>query len=231
MNRDGTGQRGTITVTIAELDPRLTFDAFVVGPANRLASAAARRAADSPGTSYNPLFIYSDTGLGKTHVLVAIAHRAKKVNPELRIEYVPIQTFLEHFGGALAEGDIGPISDQLANLDILLLDDVEQLRGQTAAQEVLTRSLDSLAATGGQVVLASNCPPSEIGDLDQRLVSRFSRGLIVDVAAPEYETRVAIVRKKIADLRRLERALRKMADECTAEIVPDCPIVDTLYSI
>lgn len=186
-------------VTNSELDPRLTFESFVVGPANRLASAAARRAADSPGTSYNPLFLYSDTGLGKTHVLVAIAHRAKKINPDLRISYLAMDRFLEQLAHAQGTGNESAILDRLKDTDVLLVDDVHHLSGKPDAQEILLHTLDTLSESGGQIVLASDRPPSEIESLDGRIVSRFSGGLIVDIASPEYETRVAIVRKKIAE--------------------------------
>ncbi len=175
---------------MSELDPKLTFDSFVVGPANRLASAAARRAAESPGTSYNPLFLYSAPGLGKTHILTAIAHKSEE---GLRVEYMALEQYLERLEGSLKAGeDSGVYGD----LDILLLDDVQFLTGQPEAQEMLLKTLDQLSASGGQIVLASDRPPADINGLDARLLSRFSGGLIVDLGIPEFETRVAIVQKK-----------------------------------
>ena len=186
-------------MTTAELDPRRTFDSFVVGPANRLASAAARRAADSPGTSYNPLFIYSSPGLGKSHLLVATSHRAKKVNPDLQITYLSLETSIEDIvralGSGLSDGGIG----HLAKLDMLLLDDVELLAGRPEAEELFIRVLTELNRKGGQVVLGSSQAPSEIRGLDHRLVERFSGGLIVDIATPEFNTRVDIARSKVED--------------------------------
>lgn len=177
---------------MSELDPKLTFDSFVVGPANRLASAAARRAAESPGTSYNPLFLYSSPGLGKTHIMTAIAHKS---DDALKVEYMALEQYLERLEGALGSG-----GDDAAygDLDILLLDDVQFLTGQPEAQEMLLKTLDQLSASGGQIVLASDRPPADINGLDARLLSRFSGGLIVDLGIPEYETRVAIVQKKTA---------------------------------
>ncbi|RMH14983.1 MAG: hypothetical protein D6701_10590 [Gemmatimonadetes bacterium] len=180
----------------SDLDPRFTFESFVVGPANRLACAAARRAADSPGASYNPLFIYSDSGLGKSHILSAIAHYAIRVHPEHGVRYVAVESFLEELSRAIAAGEQDRLRERYEELDILLLDDVQFLTGQTEAQEMLLRLLDHLSAHGSQIVLASDRAPSDIDGLDVRLVSRFSGGLIVDIGRPEYETRVAILRRK-----------------------------------
>ena len=183
---------------MSDFDPKLTFDSFVVGPANRLASAAARRAADSPGTSYNPLFVYSASGLGKTHILTAIAHQALKAAPDRKLEYMALERYLERLEGAIETG--GHDSAALfSDYDILLLDDVQFLTGQPEAQEMLLRTLDQLSAAGSQVVLASDRPPADIDGLDARLLSRFSGGLIVDIGVPEYETRVAIIRKKAGE--------------------------------
>ncbi len=181
---------------MTDLDPKLTFDSFVVGPANRLASAAARRAADSPGTSYNPLFVYSASGLGKSHILIAIAHHATRVAPDRKIEYMGLEGYLEELTGALERGARDAFRDRYEDLDVLLLDDVQFLAGQNEAQEMLLRTLDHLSSAGSQIVLASDRPPAEIDGLDARLLSRFSGGLIVDIGVPEYETRVAIIRRK-----------------------------------
>jgi chromosomal replication initiator protein len=178
------------------LDSRLTFDSFVVGPANRLASAAARRVAHYPGRNYNPLFIYSPSGLGKTHILLAIAHHAARQNGQGQVLYQAIETYLEELAEAIRAGQQEEMRERYRSLEILLLDDVQFLADQAQAQELLLSTLDALTAAGSQVVLASDRPPSDINGLDVRLVSRFSGGLIVDIAPPEYETRVAIVRKK-----------------------------------
>jgi len=177
---------------MSDLDPKLTFDSFVVGPANRLASAAARRAAESPGTSYNPLFLYSSPGLGKTHILMAIAHHSAKGDAK-KVEYMALEEYLERLEGSLQAGRGDGVYSEL---DLLLLDDVQFLTGQPEAQEMLLKTLDQLSAAGGQIVLASDRPPADINGLDARLLSRFSGGLIVDLGPPEYETRVAIIRKK-----------------------------------
>jgi hypothetical protein len=181
---------------MTDLDPKLTFDSFVVGPANRLASAAARRAADAPGTSYNPLFIYSASGLGKSHILSCGGPSAQKGNARLRATYQTIEGYLDDLAQALESGQRDRMRDEYRDLDILLLDDVQFLANQPEAQEMLLGTLDALTMSGSQIVLASDRPPADINGLDARLVSRFSGGLIVDIAPPEYETRVAIMRRK-----------------------------------
>lgn len=180
-------------------DPRMTFDSFVVGPANRLASAAARRVAEHPGRSYNPLFLYSASGLGKSHILTAIAHHALRQDPDREVVLQPLEVFLGELTDALERGQGTELEARYATLDILLLDDVQFLAGQKQAQEMLLRTLDGITSRGGQVALASDRPPSEMEDLDARLLSRFSGGLIVDLGPPDLETRVAIVRRKARD--------------------------------
>jgi chromosomal replication initiator protein len=179
---------------MADLDPRFTFDNFVVGPANRLASAAARRAAENPGTSYNPLFIYSASGLGKTHILGAIASQVGKNHPEKTVAYQTLEGFLAELTEAL--GGREGVRNRYDGLEVLLMDDVQFLTGQAQAQEMLLRTLDRLTGAQKQVVLASDRPPNEIDGLDSRLRSRFEGGLLVDIGPPEYETRIAILRRQ-----------------------------------
>jgi chromosomal replication initiator protein len=196
--KETTDQMATENTHIDEMefDPGLTFDTFVVGPANRLAYAAAKRASESPGKSYNPLFLYANSGLGKTHILSAMAHHTMKHHPERKVAYIPLENYLDELTAALERGERDAMKDRYRELDTLLMDDVQFLRGQNQAQEMFLRALDALTARGAQVVLASDRPPSEIDDLDARLLSRFSGGLIVDIGVPDYETRVAIMRKK-----------------------------------
>lgn len=179
-----------------ELDPRFTFEAFIVGEGNRLACAAARRVAESPGSTYNPLFIYSASGLGKTHLVTAIGQYARRVLPELRIVYDTLEHFMEAVMAAIEEGERESFREQLGEIGLLLLDDVQFLAGRHRTQEELLRAWDTITSRGGQVVLTSDRPPHEIDGLDERLLSRFAGGLIVDVGPPDYETRVAIVRRK-----------------------------------
>ena len=191
--RDGDWLRAVVAT---DLDPRFTFDNFVVGPANRLAAAAARRVADAPGTSYNPLFIYSSSGLGKSHILNGIAHYSARVHPGFGVMYVTVESFLNELTAAIQAGAEQELRERYDELHIFLLDDVQFFTGQKEAQEILLRLLDGMNKSGGQVVLASDRPPAEINGLDERLLTRFSGGLIVDIAVPEYETKVAILRKK-----------------------------------
>ena len=178
-----------------ELDPQLTFDALVVGAGNRLAYAAARRVAEAPGTSYNPLFVYSASGLGKTHLLHGIGNHTRLLHPDLNVVYDSLAGFIDRVTRAFETGQDAEFRMQLGMNTMLLLDDVQFLAGQHRMQEELLRAWDQIAAGGGQVVLTSDRPPPEIDGLDNRLLSRFSGGLIMDVAAPDYETRVAIARR------------------------------------
>jgi chromosomal replication initiation ATPase DnaA len=173
----------------------LDLDAFVVGPANRLAVAAARRVADTPGTTYNPLFVYSGSGLGKTHLLGSIGHQVDRVHG-VPVVYDTMEHFLEEISAAVAAGDPDIFRGRLRDTGLLLLDDVQFLAGQRQVQEELLRAWDALAARGAQVVLTSDRPPQEIDALDDRLLSRLSGGLIVDMAPPDFETRIAIARRK-----------------------------------
>lgn len=181
---------------LADLNPRFTFEAFVVGTANRLAVAAARRVGESPGASYNPLFIYSASGNGKTHLLGAIGNLSRRLHPDLSIAYDTLEHFMEDALRAIEEGRREEFASVAGAVGLLLLDDVQFLAGKHRTQEELLRVWDRLTTRGGQVVLTSDRPPQEIDGLDQRLHSRFSGGLIVDMGAPDFETRVAILRRK-----------------------------------
>lgn len=179
-----------------DLDPRFTFDSYIVGTSNRLAAAAARRVADAPGTAYNPLFLYSASGLGKTHLVMAIGNHIRRVHRDVNVIYDTLEHLMDTVMEAIQAGERDAFRSRLRNASVLLLDDVQFLAGRRTAQDELLRAWDTLSARGGQVVLASDRPPMEIDGLDQRLLSRFSGGLIADLSVPDYETRVAIVRKK-----------------------------------
>jgi len=178
------------------LNPRFTFDTFVVGAANRLAVTAGRTVAENPGSAYNPLFIYSGSGLGKTHVLMAIGHAAKVIATQLNIEYLTLDEYVEAFHAAIAAGQGDAFRRRFQNVDVLLVDDVQFLTNRKEMQTELLRLTEALQQSGHQIVLASDRPPAEIADLDERLISRFSGGLVVDMGVPDYETRVAILRRK-----------------------------------
>jgi chromosomal replication initiator protein DnaA len=178
------------------LNPRFTFETFVVGAANRLAVTAGRTVAENPGSAYNPLFIYSGSGLGKTHVLMAIGHAAKAIAAQLNIEYLTLDEYVEAFHAAIAAGQGDAFRRRFQNVDVLLVDDVQFLTNRKEMQAELLRLTEALQQSGHQIVLASDRPPAEIADLDERLISRFSGGLVVDMGIPDYETRVAILRRK-----------------------------------
>jgi chromosomal replication initiator protein len=185
----------------ATLNPLYRFDTLVVGAANRLAFTAAKAVAESPGTVYNPLFIYARPGLGKTHLLMGIGHAARAINVGLAIEYLTLDEFVESFHAAIAAGQGDAYRRRFIDVDLLLVDDVQFLTHRREMQAELLRLTDALQSANRQIVLTSDRPPSEIEALDERLIRRFAGGLVIDVSAPDYETRVAILRRK-ADERR-----------------------------
>jgi chromosomal replication initiator protein len=187
-----------VTVT---LNPLYRFDTLVVGAANRLAATAARAVAESPGTVYNPLFIYAQPGLGKTHLLMAIGHAARAINPAATVEYLTLDEFVEAFHAAIAAGHGEAYRQRFHDVDLLLVDDVQFLTHRREMQAELLRLTDALQTANRQIVLTSDRPPAEIEALDERLIRRFAGGLIIDVAAPDYETRVAILRRKAEERR------------------------------
>jgi chromosomal replication initiator protein DnaA len=172
------------------------FENFVVGSANHLAVAAARAVAQSPGTAYNPLFIYSGSGLGKTHLLLAIASLVTELQPGLAMRYTTLDEFVDELHTAIGKGSMEAFKEQYQSVSLLLVDDVQFLAARRETEAEMLRLFNTLQQRGGQVVLASDRPPAEIADLDERLITRFSGGLIVDMGAPDYETRVAILRRK-----------------------------------
>jgi chromosomal replication initiation ATPase DnaA len=176
------------------LDGALRFDTFVVGASNRLAAAAARAVAEAPGTAYNPLFIYGGSGLGKTHLVAAIAWQARQVRPGLRVEVTTGEELAEQLRAAVAAGHPEGLAERLRHVDLLVLDDVQFLTGQRETQNELLRLFNRMQAGGRQLVMTSDRAPAEIRDVDERLLSRLAGGLVVDVGAPDYEMRLAILR-------------------------------------
>jgi chromosomal replication initiator protein len=185
----------------ATLNPLYRFDTLVVGAANRLAFTAAKAVAESPGTVYNPLFIYARPGLGKTHLLMGIGHAAKAINPRLAVEYLTLDEFVESFHAAVAAGQGEAYRRRFADVDLLLVDDVQFLTHRREMQAELLRLSDTLQTSNRQIVLTSDRPPAEIEALDERLIRRFAGGLVIDIGAPDYETRVAILRRKAEERR------------------------------
>jgi len=177
-------------------DARFRFENFVVGSANRLAVAAARAVAEAPGSAYNPLFIYSASGLGKTHLASAIGNYAKSLQPTLQTEYVTLDDFVEQLHAAISIGQTLSFTQRYSHVDMLLIDDVQFLTGRRETQTEMLRLFNALQGSGRQIVMTSDRPPNEIADVDERLVSRLAGGLIVDIGPPDYETRAAILRNK-----------------------------------
>lgn len=179
-----------------QLDSRLRFDTFVVGSANRLAVAAARAVAESPGVVYNPLFMYGGSGLGKTHVMSAIGNHVRQRDPGAVVELVTLDDFVAELHAAIAGGSIERFKEKYLQVGVLLIDDVQFLTGHRETQTELLRIFNALHSDGRQIVMTSDRPPAEISDVDERLLTRLSGGLIVDVGAPDYETRMAILNAK-----------------------------------
>ena len=179
------------------LNPRFTFATFVAGPNNRFAEAAARSAAETPGKSYNPLFIYSRSGMGKTHLLHAIGNYILKNHPEKRVLLSPTEGFESELIEALATNRLEEVRATYRGADVLLIDDVQFLAGKERIQEELFHTFNAIIEKGGQIVLTSDRQPKEIPSLSERLVTRFESGLIADIQSPDLETRVAILDKRI----------------------------------
>ncbi|MDD7984381.1 chromosomal replication initiator protein DnaA [Lentisphaera marina] len=175
---------------------RYSFKNFVVGDSNRLAFATSKAVSESPGFSFNPLFIYGSSGLGKSHLLHAIAQETISHNPYHRIEYLSAEEFSNIFIDSIQHNDQRNFRKRFRNVDILLLDDVQFLKNKTKTQEEFFHTFNALYSLNKQIVLTSDCQPHELDGLEKRLVSRFEHGQIVDVLKPEFETRVAILRQK-----------------------------------
>jgi len=217
------------------LNPRNTFENFVVGSNNQMAHAASLAVAQSPAQAYNPLFIYGDTGLGKTHLMHAIGHCILRNNPDARVAYLSTEKFTNEFIQGLQENSLTKFRQRYRHVDVLLLDDVQFLAGKERIQEEFFHTFNDLFESSKQIVLSSDRRASEIQKLESRLVSRFEWGLPADIQPPDFETRLAILRTKAAsikfdlsapianfiaqhiskNIRRLEGALIKVASYST----------------
>lgn len=184
------------------INPRNTFESFVVGESNRFAHAAALAVAQNIGVAFNPLFIYGATGLGKTHLMHAIAHFVLKNNTSAAIAYISSENFVNEYVAALRDGNIANFRKRYRNTDVLLIDDVQFFAGKERCQEEFFHTFNELFNSGRQIVLSCDKPINEVADIEQRLVSRFGWGVSVDIQAPDYETRLAILQKKAAALGR-----------------------------
>jgi len=214
--RDATGHERRIGLTVADreqevavaeppprprgeggINPKYTFDSFVIGSSNRFAHAAALAVAEAPAQAYNPLFIYGSTGLGKTHLLQAISQYVAEHSGQLTARYVTSETFMNDFINSLRDKRIEGFKQRYRNYDVLLIDDVQFFEHKERIQEEFFHTFNALYESGSQIVLSSDRPPRDIATLEERLRSRFEWGLITDIQPPDLETRIAILRKKV----------------------------------
>src|SRR6476646_4501302 len=191
-----TTARGQLAASQVPLSSRYTFDQLVIGKSNELAAAAAHAVAQAPGKVYNPLFIYGDTGLGKTHLMQAIAHEILDRNPQTRITFIGTEQFTNELITSIQKHTTSNFRRQFRETDLLLIDDVHFLKGKEATQEEFFHTFNARYEAGRQIVLTSDRPPSEIVGLEARLLSRFQWGMVADIDLPDFEHRVAILKQK-----------------------------------
>ncbi len=181
---------------LSDLTPRYTFESFVVGRSNQFAQAACQAVAELPGTAYNPLFLYGGVGLGKTHLLHAVGHEMTRLHPSRRLLYISSERFTNELINAIRYDRTGEFRARYRNIDLLLIDDIQFIAGKERTQEEFFHTFNDLYETHKQIVVSSDATPKEIPELEDRLRSRFEWGLIADIQPPDFETRVAILKKR-----------------------------------
>ena len=196
LNAEPAGPETGGAIDELSVSPDYTFESFVVGPNNRLAHAAALAIADSPGRAYNPLFIHGGVGLGKTHLLQAICHAIQTREPGARLLYISCEGLITRFIECVRSGRMDDFRHQFRNVDLLVIDDVHFLAKRDRTQDEFFHTFNSLYQTHRQIVLSSDAPPSQIPDLEERLISRFQWGMVAPIEPPAYETRVQIIKNK-----------------------------------
>lgn len=204
----------------SRLNPKYTFDSFVVGQSNRLAHAASLAVAEFPGSEYNPLFIYGGAGLGKTHLMTAIANYVLQNNPETAIEFSNSEKFTNEVVDAIRQKRMAELRSRMRSVDILFIDDIQFLSNRTATQEEFFNTFNELYSAGKQIVISSDRPPDEIATLEERMRSRFKSGIVVDIGKPDVETRMAILRTKAVqeNIRIEEGAIALIAERIDTNI-------------
>lgn len=204
----------------SRLNPKYNFENFVTGGSNRFAHAAAFAVAESPAESYNPLFIYGASGLGKTHLLHAIGHYATRLRPRLKVRYISSEEFTNEFINAIKNSKSEEFQNQYRNVDILLIDDIQFLSGKAQTQEAFFHIFNTLHDHNKQVVITSDLKPKELNGFEDRMLSRFEWGLLTDIQTPEFETRVAILLKKASNegIKIPENAIEFMASRISSNI-------------